>query len=81
MSNLLELPPTAFAPSNSDIAERLRQMADYIENDVPIKTVFLICEKMDGTLERSTMGHPCDLARAMGILTIAVIRATQGDIN
>ena len=49
------------------------------EDAVPVRNVILILEYSDGDLRRQTMGAPCDLARAIGLLTIAAARASVGD--
>lgn len=76
---VIDLPKTGFAPNNSAIAAHLREQADRIEcDDQNIRNVFMVIERSDGTLYRQTMGNTCDLARAIGILTIACIRDTMG---
>ena len=69
---LKEFPITGFAPTNESIAKCLRDIADYIETDESeIRTIMMVVERIDGTLYRQTIGHPCDYARAVGLLTIA----------
>jgi hypothetical protein len=80
MENLKELPNTGFAPSNESIAKHLREQADWIEeDDDPIRNIFIIIEHTDGTLRRQICGQPCDLARAVGVMTIACVRASTVD--
>jgi len=81
VKNITSLPKTGFAPSNKDIAAHLREQADWMEAEdaVPVRNVILILEYSDGDLRRQTMGAPCDLARAIGLLTIAAARASVGD--
>jgi len=75
-----QLPNTGFAPSNESIANHLREQAQWIEEDEdPVRNVFIVIEKADGTLRRQTMGMQCDLARAIGVLTVACIRGAMGD--
>ena len=80
MAEIKHLPNTGFAPSNASIAKHLREQADWIEEDTePVRNVFIVIEKADGTLHRQAMGMHCDLARAIGVLTIACIRGAMGD--
>ncbi|MCX4154984.1 MULTISPECIES: hypothetical protein [Paraburkholderia] len=80
MSNLRELPLTGFAPSNADIAKHLREQADWMDEEgaPAIVNVFLVIEYADGQIRRQTCGKPCDLARALGILQMSIIRSTAG---
>ena len=79
-AKLHELPHTGFAPSNADIAKHLRELADWIDEDdaAQLRSVFLTIEYMDGSVSRRTMGHPCDLARALGVTTISIVRSVMG---
>lgn len=77
---LTELPNTGFAPSNSSIAKHLREQADWIENNEnDLRNVFMIYERSNGTVYRQVVGQPCDLARAIGVMTIACIRGAIGE--
>lgn len=80
MADIKSLPQNGFAPTNQAVAAHLREMADWIvEEDHPrVRNVFLVIETIDGELIRQTCGAPCDLARALGILTIAAARAAIG---
>lgn len=72
------LPNTGFAPSNESIAKHLREQADWIEaSEHGIRNVFMVIEACDGTVHRQTMGRPCDLGRAIGVMTIACIRSAM----
>lgn len=79
MSVIRELPNTGFAPSNESIAKHLREQADWMveENARPVKTVIMIIERMDGTLDRQICGHACDLARVIGLLSFAVVQGVM----
>ena len=78
--NILSLPKTGFAQSTHDIAEHLREQADRIENEAEaLRNVYLIFEREDGSVYRQTMGQTCDLARAIGVITIACIRGAMGE--
>lgn len=82
MSSIIkELPNTGFAPSNESIAKHLREQADWIadEDTKPVRNVFLVIEYEDGSLMRQTCGKTCDLARAIGVLTVATTRAALGE--
>lgn len=81
MSVIKELPNNGFAPSNEAIAKHLRQQADWMEEEdaAEVRTVVMLFERMDGTIHRQVAGHPCDLARVLGLLTTAAIRGAIGD--
>jgi len=78
MSNLTKLPLNGFAPTNDDIAKHLREQADAVEAGTfsDLRTVFIVYETVDGALKRQTAGAPCDLARAMGILFMAIAQGS-----
>jgi hypothetical protein len=80
MSNLVELPRTGLATNNKDIAKYLHEQADGFENEdsIEVRTVVLVVEGMDGSLYRSTIGQPSDLARVTGLLTMQIIRDSLG---
>lgn len=76
---LKELPNTGFAPSNDSIAKHLREQADWIEqSEHGIRNVFMVIERSDGSVYRQICGQPCDLARMVGVMTIACTRAALG---
>jgi hypothetical protein len=77
VADLASLPLTGFAPDNASIAAHLRQQADWLEeaDATPVRTVFLIFEDADGSLRRQTCGIPCDLARAVGVITMSLQRS------
>ena len=78
MPTIKQLPNNGFAPSNASIAGHLREQADWIDEDPePVRNVYIVIERADGTLKRQTVGMPCDTARLVGILTIACIRAAM----
>ncbi|MCA8026429.1 hypothetical protein [Burkholderia cepacia] len=78
MAELASLPLNGFAPTNPDVAQHLREQAEWIECGEygDVRNVFLVIETTDGRLIRQTCGAPCDRARAVGILTIAAARAS-----
>lgn len=80
MNNVVELPNTGYAPSNTEVARHLREQADWAdaENAKDIRTVFMIVEYADGSLVRQTFGANCDLARAIGVMQIVINRAGIG---
>jgi hypothetical protein len=79
MADILRIPLGGMCNSNADIAAHLREMAQWIEDDEDeFRNVFMVIERRDGTLTRRTCGQPCDLARTMGILSIAAARAALG---
>jgi len=76
MENIKQLPNNGYAPDNFSIANHLREQATWIEEDgESIRNVYLIIETSDGELRRQTMGMPCDMARIVGILTVAAAQA------
>lgn len=78
-TKIKSLPNTGFAPSNTSIAVHLRQQADWIEaSDVGVRNVFMVVERADGTTYRQTMGQPCDLARAVGVIVMSTIKSAVG---
>jgi hypothetical protein len=81
MAEIKQLPNTGYAPDNASIAKHLRQQADWMDEPdaTPIRNVYLVIERVDGTLHRQTIGKTCDLARVIGILTIAAIRGSIGE--
>ncbi|MEZ7524023.1 hypothetical protein [Burkholderia vietnamiensis] len=81
MAELASLPLNGFAPTNHDVARHLREQADWVEagNYGEVRNVFLVVEMADGRIMRQTCGAPCDRARALGMLTIAIARAATGD--
>ncbi len=79
MADILKMPLGGMCNSNADIAAHLREMAQWIEEDEDeFRNIFMIIERKDGTLTRRTCGQPCDLARAMGVLHVAMTRAAVG---
>jgi hypothetical protein len=81
MALVLPLPNTGYAPNNKAIAAHLRQQAEWLDADdaAGVRNVILVIEYVDGDLRRQTMGEKCDLARAIGLLTLAASRAGTGD--
>ena len=73
---LTALPLTGHAPDNPSIAKHLRELADWIDADdaKELSTVFIVIEYADGSLRRQTCGKPCDLARALGVLQMAIVQ-------
>lgn len=76
---VVALPLTGFAPTNDEVAKHLRSLADEIEQQGgyygDLRTVVLIMETKEGLLHRATCGAPCDLARVIGLLNLAAVRA------
>jgi len=78
--NLLVIPQNGFAPSNESIANHLREQADWIEQaDEGVRNVFMIVERADGSIYQQSMGQPCDLARTIGVMQMAIIRSALGE--
>ena len=77
--SVIELTKTGFAPTNASIAAHLREQADWFEkSDAIIRNIFMVIEREDGSVYRLTIGQVCDLARAIGVLTMASIQAATG---
>jgi len=78
MTTIKSLPLNGFAPTNAEIAKHLREQADWVEGGGfgDLRTVFIVYEPVEGELTRQTAGAPCDLARAMGILFMAIAQAS-----
>ncbi|MGP8443147.1 hypothetical protein ACT2E5_13645 [Burkholderia vietnamiensis] len=81
MAELHSLPLNGHASTNHDVAQHLREQADWIDAGEykDVRNVFMVIETADGRLVRQTCGAPCDRARAVGILTTAAARAATGD--
>ena len=81
MALILPLPNNGYAPNNKEIAAHLRQQADWLEasDAAGVRNCILVIEYVDGDLRRQTMGEKCDLARAIGLLTLAANRAGVGE--
>lgn len=77
---LTSVPLTGFASTNEAIAAHLRDCAQSVEDGHwgDLRNIFIVMEPVEGNLIRQTCGAPCDLARAIGILQIAIIRASVG---
>jgi hypothetical protein len=75
--NIVLLAPTSFAPGNPAIAAGLRDVADQIEAGCwgDVRVVIALLETYEGELERVTIGDVIDLARVVGLLTMAIHRA------
>jgi hypothetical protein len=71
MANIHGLPYSGFAPSNKDIAEYLRDVADSIESGEPVRNLYFTTEYIDGRVDTTCIGHPTDTARIIGVMTIA----------
>lgn len=83
MSNLVKLPNNGFAPSNSIIADHLREQADWLEesDSLQFTNVVIVMECVDGTIHRQACGLPLDRARLIGLLTMAAMDASSGNSN
>lgn len=59
----------------------VNEQADFVRNGGygDLRNVFIVYESVDGEITRQTCGEPCDLARAVGMLSIAAMRAATGD--
>ena len=79
--SIVELPNNGHAPDNASIARHLREQADWLEEEgaEPVRNVFFVIEYADGSLNRGTLGTRCDLARAVGVLSMALHRAMSGE--
>lgn len=80
-SVVTKLPSSGFARTNHDTAELLRELADHIEEGRygHVDTVVAVVEH-EGELTRNTYGGPTDRARVVGLLTMAIHRASCGAI-
>lgn len=78
MSNIKAMPTTGFANCNADVARFLREMADNVEGGEhgEIRQIALIME-FDGQVNTWVAGGPCDNARIVGIMSIAIARFMQ----
>lgn len=78
MSNVHRLPDSGFSRSNADTARLLRDLADRIEDGEfgHVPNIVSIIETEAGELERITYGGPIDRARVVGLLTMAIHRAS-----
>lgn len=76
MAEIVALPLNGYAPNNESVANSLRQMADQIENADwgDVKTVVMVIEGEDGSLNRATIGQPCDICRVVGLLSMLSTR-------
>lgn len=83
MTKIVALPNNGFAPSNSDIANHLREQADWMEeNDAaPLTNVVIVFELEDGSIRRQVCGQPIDRARMVGLLTMAATQAAMGYVD
>jgi len=68
------MPSGGFCGSNADIAAKLRELADEIEQEEPIRTVIVLVENAEGSLRKENYGGVCDHARATGLMAIAIAR-------
>ncbi len=77
MAEITNLPNTGFAPTNKAIADHLVELAESIAqpDSMPVKNVVVLIEYADGELQRQCCGQPIDMARIVGLLTIAAARA------
>lgn len=80
MTNVHALPASGFATTNEDVAKLMRELADRIELGEfgRVDTLVSIIEA-SGKLKRITYGGPCDRARVVGLLSMAIHRASCGD--
>ena len=79
--SIVELPNNGHAPDNASIARHLREQADWLEEEgaEPVRNIYLVIEYADGSLHRNTCGAPCDKARSIGVLAMALHRAMNGE--
>lgn len=77
MTEVARLPSSGFAQDNAGVAYLLRELADSIEAGEygKVDTIVTIVEH-EGDLTRNTYGGPCDRARVVGLLTMAIHRAS-----
>jgi hypothetical protein len=71
MAEIHGLPYSGFAPSNKDIAEYLRDIANSIEEGDPVRNLYFTTEYLDGRVDTTVIGHPTDMARTVGVMTFA----------
>ncbi len=75
------LPLSGYAPNNEHIGDHLVALANNVCDGEfgNVRTAILLIENSDGKLIRQTCGQTCDLARVVGLLSIAATRAATGD--
>lgn len=73
------LAPTGLASTNADVAANLRELATWIEEGRygQVQSVVAVIEA-GGDVARFTTGRPIDRARAVGLLSMAIHRASCG---
>lgn len=73
--NLVVLESTGYAPTNKDVAVRLREWADAIEQaEATYGTVAIVME-VNGDVRRAVIGGPNDRLRVLGLLFYAATRS------
>lgn len=75
-ATLLEFP--GYVTANKDIAAYLRELADHFEHPdtEQLHSLVILVETQDGRINRSHAGKPQDLARVVGLLTMAAAQAS-----
>lgn len=79
MGNVLKMCPTTLCNSQKDIVDNVHIFAETIQDGEwgDIRTLVAVVETTDGKLTHLTIGLPCDLARAVGVMQMEVIRSTM----
>lgn len=74
MGDLIRLPVMGLAHTNKELADSLRTLATWLDEDryEDLRQIVVVLESREGSLDRVTMGEPCDLARVVGVLTMAI---------
>lgn len=80
MADLLQLLPTTFCNTQEDVVENVHTFADAIAEGRwgPVRIIVAVVETMDGKLTHLTIGKDCDIARAIGVMQMEVIRSSMG---
>ena len=82
MNNVIKLAPTTLCNTQQDVVTNLRRFANDVESGLEgdVRTIIVVIETMDGKLGHNTIGASCDLARAVGLLTIEALRSATDDV-
>ncbi len=74
------LPNNGYAPNNHAIAEHLREQAKWMEESDcrPVRNVYLVVERCDGSVYQNSCGDHTDFARNVGVITVSLVRSIMG---